>query len=387
MAVEKLACPACGASVKRETNQCDYCTSTIVFKQETNSLGTVSGGNCPACGKEICQGIAACTHCGTILHDSPKLERSIKKVMVSQKMFRERIPFRLEPKIPRDEFLIDSIYGVSSWFLLTSKKLYQYGYNFAKRRRPSGSDLLSETDLNDIVDIHDIKSRSYDGEAGYVLYNSFRISTLDMDVYEISAAPNESHGDTLGIPPGDIAAFASNLRSAFHKREDGERLFDEILYSIGCAKEPVAEPDYDWNEKILVQCPKCDVKFRGKGKCTIEKVTCPNCKKSVCMLARERIPLVSETRENRENEQRPEPKEPIRQKSKGVFLVLALLLGGVGVHRFYLGSWIWGLLYFAFCWTYIPLYVAIIEFIVYLCIPGSLFDERYNRNEVEPWTI
>lgn len=42
-------------------------------------------------------------------------------------------------------------------------------------------------------------------------------------------------------------------------------------------------------------------------------------------------------------------------------LILALLLGGLGAHRFYLGQWGWGLAYIFFSWTFIPVGVALIE--------------------------
>lgn len=45
---------------------------------------------------------------------------------------------------------------------------------------------------------------------------------------------------------------------------------------------------------------------------------------------------------------------------------LALLFGGFGIHRFYLGQTIPGVLYLVFCWTGIPSLVAWIEGILYL---------------------
>jgi TM2 domain-containing membrane protein YozV len=42
-------------------------------------------------------------------------------------------------------------------------------------------------------------------------------------------------------------------------------------------------------------------------------------------------------------------------------LVLALLLGGFGAHRFYLRQMGWGIAYVLFSWTFIPVFVALIE--------------------------
>lgn len=54
-------------------------------------------------------------------------------------------------------------------------------------------------------------------------------------------------------------------------------------------------------------------------------------------------------------------------KSKVAFVLLALFLGGLGIHRFYLGGGsnvIFGLLMIAFVWTGIPSLIALIEAIV-----------------------
>jgi len=42
-------------------------------------------------------------------------------------------------------------------------------------------------------------------------------------------------------------------------------------------------------------------------------------------------------------------------------LVLCLLLGGVGGHRFYLGQMGWGIAYVLFSWTFIPVVVSLGE--------------------------
>ena len=39
-------------------------------------------------------------------------------------------------------------------------------------------------------------------------------------------------------------------------------------------------------------------------------------------------------------------------KSKLTAGLLAIFLGGLGVHKFYMGSWGWGLIYLLLCWTY-----------------------------------
>jgi len=51
-------------------------------------------------------------------------------------------------------------------------------------------------------------------------------------------------------------------------------------------------------------------------------------------------------------------------KSKVAFVILALLVGGFGIHRMYIGDWLLGIIYLVFCWTFIPALVALIEAIV-----------------------
>lgn len=50
--------------------------------------------------------------------------------------------------------------------------------------------------------------------------------------------------------------------------------------------------------------------------------------------------------------------------NKGIYLVLCLLAGGAGIHKFYANKWIQGLLYLAFCWTGIPVVLALIDAVV-----------------------
>ncbi len=56
--------------------------------------------------------------------------------------------------------------------------------------------------------------------------------------------------------------------------------------------------------------------------------------------------------------------------------VLALLLGGLGAHKFYLGSWGLGIVYLVFCWTYIPSLVSLVEGIRYLTLTDEQFSQK-----------
>jgi len=65
-------------------------------------------------------------------------------------------------------------------------------------------------------------------------------------------------------------------------------------------------------------------------------------------------------------------------KSKGMAGALALLIGGFGVHRFYLGQW-WGIFYLLFFWTFIPGLISIVEAIVMWCTDTANWDFKHNE--------
>lgn len=68
----------------------------------------------------------------------------------------------------------------------------------------------------------------------------------------------------------------------------------------------------------------------------------------------------------------------IHNRSRGVAAALAIILGGIGIHKFYLGRIGQGIIYLLFCWTGIPSIIALIEGIVYLASDEQSFDRKYN---------
>ena len=65
-------------------------------------------------------------------------------------------------------------------------------------------------------------------------------------------------------------------------------------------------------------------------------------------------------------------------KSKIVAGILALLLGGLGIHKFYLGQAGAGVLYLLFCWTGIPAIIALIDGIIILTSNDENFQVKYR---------
>jgi TM2 domain-containing membrane protein YozV/Tfp pilus assembly major pilin PilA len=72
------------------------------------------------------------------------------------------------------------------------------------------------------------------------------------------------------------------------------------------------------------------------------------------------------------------PRRPGRRyKDRATAGILAIFLGGLGIHRFYLGQW-WGLAYLLLSWTMLPLVIALVEGIVFLCMSQERWDAKYN---------
>lgn len=68
-------------------------------------------------------------------------------------------------------------------------------------------------------------------------------------------------------------------------------------------------------------------------------------------------------------------------KSRSTAIVLALLFGGIGLHRFYLNKPISGFFYFVFCWTFIPAFIGFLEAISFLTTSEKEWAMEYGPTE------
>lgn len=65
-------------------------------------------------------------------------------------------------------------------------------------------------------------------------------------------------------------------------------------------------------------------------------------------------------------------------RNRLVAALLALFLGGLGAHKFYLGQTGKGILYLLFFWTCIPAILGFIEFILLLAMSDEAFSQQYG---------
>lgn len=65
-------------------------------------------------------------------------------------------------------------------------------------------------------------------------------------------------------------------------------------------------------------------------------------------------------------------------KNRTTAALLALFLGGLGMHKFYLGKWVQGLIYLFFCWTFVPAVISLAEAIMLFMKSDAEFQLAYS---------
>lgn len=66
-------------------------------------------------------------------------------------------------------------------------------------------------------------------------------------------------------------------------------------------------------------------------------------------------------------------------KNKTLATILALCLGFLGMHQFYLNDNITGILYLIFCWTLLPIVLSVMDFFILLWMKHENFNKLYNK--------
>ncbi|EER62368.1 hypothetical protein AcdelDRAFT_0052 [Acidovorax delafieldii 2AN] len=56
--------------------------------------------------------------------------------------------------------------------------------------------------------------------------------------------------------------------------------------------------------------------------------------------------------------------------------MLALLQGGIGIHKFHTGAWGWGIVNQVLCWIWIPCISALAEGIRYIVLPDAEVERK-----------
>lgn len=106
----------------------------------------------------------------------------------------------------------------------------------------------------------------------------------------------------------------------------------------------------------LIKCSECGKEVSDKAS------SCPGCGAPIGGAVQQQQPIVVTA-----------------PKSRSLAAVLALFLGGLGIHKFYLNRPGWGFLYLIFCWTFIPAILGLIEALNYIFMSDRTFQERYAK--------
>ena len=112
-------------------------------------------------------------------------------------------------------------------------------------------------------------------------------------------------------------------------------------------------------EWVARRCLTCDTPIRGEW---AARGYCHECG------LRKKLPAVDDT-----------PKAVTKGKSRVIGVILALILGGIGAHKFYTGRWGLGFLYLLFWWTGIPSLVGLGEGVYWATLSDEEFDDRIVR--------
>jgi TM2 domain-containing membrane protein YozV len=65
-------------------------------------------------------------------------------------------------------------------------------------------------------------------------------------------------------------------------------------------------------------------------------------------------------------------------RNRTAAILICFFGGGIGIHKFYLGKNVEGILYLVFCWTLVPSLIAFFEFLGLCFMSDREFDAKFN---------
>jgi TM2 domain-containing membrane protein YozV len=66
------------------------------------------------------------------------------------------------------------------------------------------------------------------------------------------------------------------------------------------------------------------------------------------------------------------------KKDKTIAIIISLVFGAFGLHKFYLGKIKSGVLYLLFSWSFVPLLLALFDLVILLAQSQQKFHKKYN---------
>jgi len=74
-------------------------------------------------------------------------------------------------------------------------------------------------------------------------------------------------------------------------------------------------------------------------------------------------------------------------KNRFIALIFALVLGSFGLHKFYLGHVLAGIIYLIFSWTGIPTILSFVDVIILATMDERKFNAVYNHQQLPPVSV
>ncbi len=83
--------------------------------------------------------------------------------------------------------------------------------------------------------------------------------------------------------------------------------------------------------------------------------------------------------QSKETNNNPSTNVQGEKKVKMVAALLAIFLGSLGIHNFYLNNKKMGIIFLLLCWTGIPGIVGFVQGIMMIIMSDNAFDQKFNN--------